>query len=251
MLELRGVGKSFGGLAALCEVSFVVPAGQIVGLIGPNGAGKTTLINLISGLDKVTQGQILFQGRDITPLPPHRVSHLGIARTYQNIRLFPALSVLENVLVGRHKAGRSGLWETLLMLPRQRREEKAARATTLALLERLSLSEVKSQEATKLPYGAQRRVEIARALATDPQLLLLDEPTAGMNPTETHAIGALILKLREEGLTILVIEHDMALIGQVCDTVVALNFGELIAQGTPAEVKANRAVIEAYLGEDE
>jgi len=250
MLELMQVSKRFGGLAAVDQLSFNVPAGKIVGLIGPNGAGKTTLINMISGLDPVTEGQIFFKARDITHLKSHQISRLGIARTYQNIRLFK-MSVWENVIVGRHRSARSTLLETLLMLPRQRREEQAARTEALTLLERLALTHVKTAEAPELSYGDQRRVEIARALATEPEMLLLDEPTAGMNAAETHKIGELILKLRDEGLTVLVIEHDMELIGQVCDEVVALNFGQLIAQGTPAEIKANPAVIEAYLGEEE
>jgi len=250
MLELKKASKRFGGLAAVNDLSFSVPQGKIIGLIGPNGAGKTTLINMISGLDTITDGKISFKDRDITHFRPHQISRLGIARTYQNIRLFE-MSVWENVIVGRHKAGRSGLLSTFFMLPGQRREERAAREYALALLERLALTEVKTAEATELSYGGQRRVEIARALATEPELLLLDEPTAGMNAAETHTIGELILKLRDEGLTIFVIEHDMELISQVCDEVVALNFGQLIAYGSPAEIKANPAVIEAYLGEDE
>jgi branched-chain amino acid transport system ATP-binding protein len=250
MLELKQVSKRFGGLAAVDQLSFTVPAGQIVGLIGPNGAGKTTLINMISGLEAVTEGQIFFKDREITQLKSHLISQLGIARTYQNIRLFN-MSVWENVMAGRHRRARSTLLETLLMLPGQRREEHAVRADALSLLDRLALTHVKAADATELSYGDQRRVEIARALATEPDMLLLDEPTAGMNAAETHKIGALILKLRDEGLTVLVIEHDMELIGQVCDDVVALNFGQLIAQGPPAEIKANPAVIEAYLGEEE
>jgi branched-chain amino acid transport system ATP-binding protein len=250
MLELKNVSKQFGGLAAVNQLSFTVPQGKIMGLIGPNGAGKTTLINMISGLDTITDGQIFFKGEEITHLKSHQISRLGIARTYQNIRLFE-MSVWENVMVGCHKTGQSSLLEALLLLPRQRREEQAVRNDALALVERLALANVKTTDATELSYGVQRRVEIARALATEPELLLLDEPTAGMNAAETHIVGKLILKLRDEGLTILVIEHDMELISQVCDEVVALNFGQLIADGTPAEIKANSAVIEAYLGEEE
>ena len=250
MLELKNVSKRFGGLAAVNQLTFSVQAGQIVGLIGPNGAGKTTLINMISGLDTITDGQIFFKEQEISHLKAYQIAHLGIARTYQNIRLFE-MSVWENVIVGRHKAGRSNLLAALLMLPQQRREEQAAHQDALALLDRLALTEVKTADATKLSYGDQRRVEIARALATEPELLLLDEPTAGMNAAETRIVGDLILKLRDEGLTILIIEHDMELISQVCDEVVALNFGQLIARGTPAEIKANPAVIEAYLGEEE
>jgi branched-chain amino acid transport system ATP-binding protein len=251
MLELNQVSRYFGGLAAVNDVSFEIKTGQIVGLIGPNGAGKTTLLNLISGLDRPTHGQIIFNNNPIHHLMPHRISQLGIARTYQNIRLFSEMDALENVIVGMHSRGKASLLNATLMLPSYRAEEKWLRAEAQKLIDRLGLSEYGRIRAESLPYGAQRRVEIARALATQPHLLLLDEPTAGMNASETARLGEFILNLRDEGLTVLVIEHDMTFINQVCDQVVVLNFGQLIARGTPEEIKANPVVVEAYLGAEE
>ncbi len=248
MLTLDRVTRNFGGLTAVNHVSFEVERGQIMGLIGPNGAGKTTLLNLISGLDQPTSGTIGFNGRSIEHRPPHVINQLGIARTYQNIRLFAEMSVLENVVVGTHPHGRVGLWGAVLMLPVYRAEERRLKREAQRLIDRLGVSEFSHTPADALSYGDQRRVEIARALATQPQLLLLDEPTAGMNAAETARLGELILSLRDEGLTVLVIEHDMTFISQVCDQVVVLNFGEVIAHGTPAEIKANPIVVEAYLG---
>jgi ABC-type branched-subunit amino acid transport system ATPase component len=251
MLVLDRVSRSFGGLAAVHNVSFDVPPGRIVGLIGPNGAGKTTLLNLISGLDQVTRGTLHFNGQPIHHQPPHRINQLGIARTYQNIRLFAEMSVLDNVIVGTHTQGRAGLWSAVLRLPGYRAEERRLRALAQQLIDRLGLGAFSRAPADALSYGDQRRVEIARALATRPRLLLLDEPAAGMNAAETARLGELILSLRAEGLTVLVIEHDMTFIAQVCDAVVVLNFGEVIARGTPAEIKANPIVVEAYLGAPE
>lgn len=251
MLVLDRVSRHFGGLAAVHNVSFDVPPGRITGLIGPNGAGKTTLLNLISGLDQVTRGAIRFDDQPIHHQPPHRINQLGIARTYQNIRLFAEMSVLDNVIVGTHTQGRAGLWSAVLRLPGYRAEERRLRALAQQLIDRLGLSAFSRVPADALSYGDQRRAEIARALATRPRLLLLDEPTAGMNAAETAQLGELILSLRAEGLTVLVIEHDMAFIAQVCDEVVVLNFGEVIARGTPAEIKANPIVVEAYLGAPE
>jgi len=248
MLKLDRVSRNFGGLTAVNHVSFEIERGQIMGLIGPNGAGKTTLLNLISGLDQPTSGTISFNGRAIDHQPPHVINQMGIARTYQNIRLFAEMSVLENVVVGTHPQGRAGLWSAVLMLPTYRAEERRLQSEAQHLIDRLGVSEFSRTPADALSYGDQRRVEIARALATQPQLLLLDEPTAGMNAAETARLGELILSLRDEGLTVLVIEHDMTFISQVCDQVVVLNFGEVIARGTPAEIKANPIVVEAYLG---
>ncbi len=248
MLKLNQVSRQFGGLSAVNEVSFEVEANQIVGLIGPNGAGKTTLLNLISGLDQPTHGQIHFKNKRIDKLPPHQVNQLGIARTYQNIRLFAEMSVLENLIVGLHTQGKSNLLSAALMLPAYRAEEKRLRQDAEALSERLGLAAFNNAPADSLSYGDQRRVEIARALATDPELLLLDEPTAGMNATETARLGDLILSLRDDGQTIFVIEHDMAFISQVCDRVIVLNFGQVIAEGTTDEIKVNPLVVEAYLG---
>ena len=248
MLVLDRVSRNFGGLTAVNQVSFDVQPGQIMGLIGPNGAGKTTLLNLISGLDQPTSGAIHFNNRPIHTQPPHVINQLGIARTYQNIRLFAEMSVLDNVVVGTHPQGHAGLWSAVLMLPAYRAEERRLKAEAQRLIERLGLHEFSRMPADALSYGDQRRAEIARALATRPHLLLLDEPTAGMNAAETARLGELILSLRDEGLTVLVIEHDMAFIAQVCDQVVVLNFGELIARGTPDAIKANPIVVEAYLG---
>jgi branched-chain amino acid transport system ATP-binding protein len=251
MLNLKQVSRYFGGLAAVNKVSFEVQAGQIMGLIGPNGAGKTTLLNLVSGLDKPTHGTILFNGKDINPLLPHQINQLGVARTYQNIRLFAEMTVLENVIVGMHTHGKASLLDAALMLRSYRNEEKWLRSEAQKLIDRLGLNEFSRMPAEALSYGAQRRVEIARALATHPRMLLLDEPTAGMNAAETSRIGEFILNLRSEGLTVLVIEHDMAFITQVCDQVMVLNFGELIARGTPEQIKKDPMVVEAYLGVEE
>jgi ABC-type branched-subunit amino acid transport system ATPase component len=251
MLTLTSVSRQFGGLHALTNVNMTVPQGKVVGLIGPNGAGKTTLINNISGLDHPTSGAITFGGQDIAKAPPHRITGLGIARTYQNIRLFGELTALENLLIGQHTRGRATVFEALVFAPAYRREEKRLREHGLALLERFGLAHLAHSRAGALPYGDQRRLEMARALATAPKLILLDEPTAGMNPVETHELGEQILRLRADGITVLVIEHDMSLIQQVCDEIYVLNFGQIIAHGTHDQIKHNPQVIEAYLGEED
>lgn len=248
MLELTNVSRVFGGLQALLSVNLRVSPGRIVGLIGPNGAGKTTLINNISGLDHPTSGTISFRGHDITRLPPHRITRLGIARTYQNIRLFGEMTALQNLLIGQHIQGQGTPLGSLFFAPRYLREERLLHDRAQELLVRFGLAEVANSLAGNLPYGDQRRLEMARALATSPALLLLDEPTAGMNPVETQQLGEQILRLRDEGLSVLVIEHDMALIHQVCDEIYVLNFGQIIAHGEPEAIKQNSAVIEAYLG---
>lgn len=251
MLKLIDVCRVFGGLHALTNVNLTVPEGRIVGLIGPNGAGKTTLINSISGLDHPTSGQIIFRDQDISRTPPHKVTAAGIARTYQNIRLFGDMTALENLLIGQHGRGRATAFEAFVFAPRFLREERTLRERARALLDRFGMADAADARAGSLPYGDQRRLEIARALATDPKLLLLDEPTAGMNPVETRELGEQILRLRDEGMTILVIEHDMSLIQQVCDEIYVLNFGQIIAHGTHEQIKHDTAVIQAYLGEDE
>ncbi len=251
MLELIDVSRHFGGLHALSGVNMRVEPGKVTGLIGPNGAGKTTLINNISGLDHPTGGRIGFDGHDITRRMPHEITRLGIARTYQNIRLFGEMTVLENLLVSQHALGSASVIEALVFAPRYRREESRLRENAHALLERFGLAAAAGELARTLPYGDQRRLEMARALAAQPRLILLDEPTAGMNPVETHELGEQIVRLRAEGLTVLVIEHDMSLIQQVCDEIYVLSFGQIIAQGTHDEIRHNRDVIEAYLGEEE
>ena len=250
MLKIEGLGRRYGGVRALHEVSFEVERGTICGLIGPNGAGKTTLINIVSGLLRPTTGNVRLGEQDLTSVPPHRVAAAGVARTFQNIRLFGDLSVLENVLVGRHLHCRDSLVEALLALPRSRRGEHESRAFAMALLQRLRIDHLAALPATALSYGDQRRVELARALALEPRLLLLDEPAAGMNAAETEHVAEQLLHLREAGLTLLVIEHDMDLIMRISDQVVVLNFGMLIASGPPGKVRRDPDVIAAYLGDD-
>lgn len=251
MLELDKVTRLFGGLTALNNVNMIVPANKVVGLIGPNGAGKTTLINNISGLDHPTSGKIRLNGTEIQNASPHRITRAGIARTYQNIRLFSDMTALENLLIGQHGRGQATFLDSLIFTPRFRAEERELHERASQLLERFNLTHAKNLRAGNLPYGDQRRLEMARALATNPKLVLLDEPTAGMNPIETQQLGEQILRLQEDGLTALVIEHDMSLIHQVCDEVYVLNFGQILAHGTPDEIKRDPVVIEAYLGKDE
>jgi branched-chain amino acid transport system permease protein len=250
LLSLVALSRSFGGVAALDGVSFDLGRGKICGLIGPNGAGKTTLIDAVSGIIRPSSGKILWEGRPIQGKAAHRIAKAGIARTFQNIRLFPEMSALENVVVGHHTRIRARLAAAWLGLPSERREERSARAEAMALLERLGLTGLANREAGKLSYGDQRRVEIARALALRPRLLLLDEPAAGMDETETAALGEFILDLKRQGYTLLVVEHHMDLMMRICDEIVVLNFGERIAQGSPDEVARNEAVLEAYLGRE-
>jgi branched-chain amino acid transport system ATP-binding protein len=251
LLELANVSKRFGGLAAVSDVSFSVREGEVLGLIGPNGAGKTTLFNLITSIFPPTGGRILFRGEAIGGGKPHSATRKGISRTFQNIRLFPRMTARENVMVGRHARSRAGIWGSVLRTGGQRAEEARILEKTGELLALMGLSGSEELPAGKLPYGRQRRLEIARALAADPRLLLLDEPAAGMNESETREIHDLILTIRALGVTVLLIEHDMSLVMQVCDRLVVLNFGQKIAEGTPGEIRGNPEVVEAYLGREE
>jgi len=251
LLSVKGLGRVFGGVEALSGVSLEFDEGGVYGLIGPNGAGKTTFINLVSGLSAPDSGTITWRGREIQGHRAHEIARAGIARTFQGVRLFDEMSVLENVVVGHHSRVHTNLASTWLRLPRETREEKAAMNEAAVLLARLGLSDLAGRPAGALSYGDQRRVEIARALALDPRLLLLDEPAAGMNDAETASLGSFLLELKRRGYTLIVVEHHMDLIMGVCDRIDVLNFGRLIAQGTPAEIAGNEQVLEAYLGREE
>jgi len=248
-LQLEAVERAFGGVRAVDRATFTVAPGEVHGLIGPNGAGKTTLLNLVSGLIRPTSGAIRLDGTRLDRLPPHRIAARGVTRTYQNIRLFPALRVVENVIVGQHLVRRSAsLVKRMLFQPESRGEESAAREHALALLRRVGLEERAEEKAANLSYGEQRRVEIARALASEPRVLLLDEPTAGMNPVEVAAIAELIREVARGGRSVLLVEHNVRLVMEVCQRITVLNFGKVIAEGPPAEVASHPAVVAAYLG---
>ena len=250
LLAAEGIGKRFGGVQALSEVGFTIRRGEIYGLIGPNGAGKTTLFNVLTGIYAPDGGSFTFDGRPLMGLKPNEVAARGIARTFQNIRLFGNLSALENVMVGRHVRTRTGVWGAISRHRRARDEEAGIQRRAVDLLEYVGVAPRAMDLAKNLPYGFQRRLEIARALATDPKLLALDEPAAGMNATETASLEALLHNIRRDGTTILLIEHDMKLVMGVCDRVLVLDYGRRIAEGPAAAVQKDPAVISAYLGGD-
>ena len=251
LLEINNLSKRFGGLQAVKDVSFAVREGMIKAVIGPNGAGKTTLFNLISGFIPPDSGAVLFRGRPLQGSAPYQVAAAGLARTFQHIKLFPHMTALENVLVGRHVRGRSGFVAGMLHLPWARQEERSFRERALTAMELLEIAHLADADATSLSYGQQRSVELARALASDPEMLLLDEPAAGLNMRETADLAKLIVRIRDRGITVLIVEHDMSLVMNISDEVVVLSYGEKIADEVPLAVQKDPHVIRVYLGEED
>jgi branched-chain amino acid transport system ATP-binding protein len=251
LLEVEGLTRHFGGVAAVKEISFKLKKSEIFALIGPNGAGKTTVFNLITGMLAPDAGSLVFEGMSLAGLKPHQIAAAGITRTFQNLQLFGGMTVLENIMAGAHLKGRTGFLKALAAWPGSAREEKKIRQEALALLKEVGLAGLADLPAAALPFGRQRLLEVARALASGPRLVLLDEPAAGLNSTETKELADYLKRLREEGKSMVLVEHDMETVMEVADRIMVLNFGEVIALGTPAEIQANPEVIKAYLGEDE
>jgi len=249
MLRLQGVSKVFGGLTALDHVSLSMEKGAITGVIGPNGAGKTTLFNIVSGIYSLTSGDVWLEGKNISGFAPETLAKLGLVRTFQNVELFGQMSVLENVMVGLHTKSRSGIVSCAFKLPGQVREEKRIRERSIQWLEFAGMSDEADVTASSLPFGKGRLLEIARALAVEPRIILMDEPAAGLNSRETIELAALIKRIRQSGVTVILVEHDMDLVMDVCDKVIVLNLGCTLAEGTPREIQENPSVISAYLGE--
>ena len=251
MLELSGISQIFGGVTALDRVSFSIPAGKITGVIGPNGAGKTTLFNIITGIYTQTAGKVLLGGADVSGLPPERLARRGLVRTFQNIELFGGMTVRENVMVGMHTKSTSGLLACALKMPWSVAEERRMREGALKWLEFTGITDLADVTAGNLPFGKGRLLEIARALALEPRIILMDEPAAGLNNQETLELSYLIERIRGTGITVVLVEHDMDLVMDICDRIVVLNLGRKLAEGTPQEIQENQEVIAAYLGEDD
>jgi branched-chain amino acid transport system ATP-binding protein len=250
MLRLTGIGKRFGGLTALEGISFNVAKGSITGIIGPNGAGKTTLFNVATGIYPPSQGAVLLDGKDISALPPEKRARLGLVRTFQNIELFGKMTVLENVMVGLHTQSNSGIFSCAFRMPWQMSEERRIREKAKEWLAFAGIPELEDVEAGTLSFGKGRLLEIARAMALEPKLLLMDEPAAGLNSRETAELAELIKRIRDLGVTVALVEHDMDLVMDICDALVVLNLGTMLAEGTPKEIQDNQAVVTAYLGEE-
>lgn len=251
MLELKGITQIFGGVTALKDVSFSINQGEITGVIGPNGAGKTTLFNIATGIYSQTSGQVIFEGRDISGLPAERLARLGMVRTFQNIELFGKMTVLENVMVGLHSRSTSGLFACSFKMPWAIREEQRIRDEAHQWLQFVGIDDLAQIEANNLPFGRGRLLEIARAMACSPRMILMDEPAAGLNSQETLGLAELIRRIRDQGITVVLVEHDMELVMDICDRIVVLNLGQKLAEGTPREIQDNPEVIAAYLGDDD
>jgi ABC-type branched-subunit amino acid transport system ATPase component len=250
MLRLEGITKIFGGLTALEDVSFSIKKGEITGIIGPNGAGKTTLFNIISGIYSLTSGDIFLDGENISKFPPEKLALRGLVRTFQNIELFGQMTVLENVMVGLHTKSKSGIFSCSFKLPSHLKEERLIREKALYLLEFNGIADMADMTAANLPFGKGRLLEIARAMALDPSIILMDEPAAGLNTRETAHLADIIVELKESGVTVVLVEHDMELVMEICDSIMVLDLGRKLATGTPLEIQENPAVITAYLGQE-